>query len=110
MIQHEENNFVKLYRTAGCGPACPVVWEGGVSCPPIPMYARHGRSLGGESPPWAMTRRTTSKGQLRMRERTWGGSLDAKPGLDEQELRRRHGTRGKLAQDSEAQTGQSDLV
>jgi len=22
-------NFVILNRTAGCGPACPVVWEGG---------------------------------------------------------------------------------
>jgi len=28
--------FVILARTAGCGPACPVVWEGGEN-PPIPI-------------------------------------------------------------------------
>src|SRR6266478_2640865 len=28
-------------RTAGCGPACPVVWEGGaVRLPPIPIQTR----------------------------------------------------------------------
>jgi hypothetical protein len=31
-------NFVTLDRTAGCGPACPVVWEGGrLPAPPIPI-------------------------------------------------------------------------
>jgi len=25
-----------LDRTAGCGPACPVVWEGGVKASPYP--------------------------------------------------------------------------
>ena len=39
MVQHEavgNTSFVILDRTAGCGPACPVVWEGGES-PPIPI-------------------------------------------------------------------------
>ena len=29
-------NFVILDRTAGCGPACPVVWEGGGFPSPCP--------------------------------------------------------------------------
>jgi hypothetical protein len=32
-------DFVILDRTAGCGPASPVVWEGGEN-PPIPILMR----------------------------------------------------------------------
>jgi hypothetical protein len=31
-------NFVILDRTAGCGPACPVVWEGGGRPSPYPDW------------------------------------------------------------------------
>jgi hypothetical protein len=72
---------------------------------PFLLYARHGRYLGSERLLWALTRRTTSERQLRERERAWGGSLEANPGLDEQELRTRHKRRGKLARDSKAQKG-----
>jgi len=37
--QHEAYGFVVPNRTAGCGPACPVVWEGGGPSPsPYPDY------------------------------------------------------------------------
>ena len=37
-------------RTAGCGPACPVVWQGRVGDhSPYADYAEQGRLLGGES-------------------------------------------------------------
>ena len=37
--QHEAYGFVILNRTAGCGPACPVVWEGGGLSPsPYPDF------------------------------------------------------------------------
>jgi hypothetical protein len=38
-------------RTAGCGPACPVVWEGrSREASPYPECAEHVRQLEGESP------------------------------------------------------------
>ena len=59
---------------------------------PALFYARHGRYLGGGSPLRALTWRTASRAQrapeLRERERAWGGSRRAKPGLDGQELRK----------------------
>ena len=37
--QHEVYGFVIPNRTAGCGPACPVVWEGGGPSPsPYPDF------------------------------------------------------------------------
>jgi hypothetical protein len=38
MAQHEEVNFVILDRTAGCRPACQVVWEGGGGPSPYPDF------------------------------------------------------------------------
>ena len=39
------------HGTAGCGPACPVVWEGwSREAPPYPDCAEHVRQLEGESP------------------------------------------------------------
>ena len=42
-VSCNNTNFVTLNRTAGCGPACPVVWEGVVS-PTIPIISASGPS------------------------------------------------------------------
>jgi len=75
--------------------------------PPLFLCARHGRYLGSARLLWAMTRRTTSEGQLRKRERTWGGSLEQSLDLMKKNCVKRHRERGKPAKGGKAQTSQS---
>jgi len=41
-VSHNAINFVILNRTAGCGRACPVVWEGGGQTVPLSRLAGMG--------------------------------------------------------------------
>ena len=43
---HYDYSGRQLSRTAGCGPACPVVWEGGGFPFPYPDWIQDSNSIG----------------------------------------------------------------
>jgi hypothetical protein len=80
-----------------------VVWEGGrATRPPYPMYARHGRLIGGGSPLGEAVVLTPSRRQRRHREVGSGGSPRRDLCTEEHEPRMRRSGLGEPARHGEA--------